>query len=366
VCLLAQTFNYLHGGGGHFWAYLNWALGLLSNGCEVIWMETVEADDATLEAGLAQLKGYLRPYGLDAGVALVAERRPELPRAVATACLPFEAGRAAELLINFRYGLAPERVAAFRRSALVDIDPGLLQHWIAQGQLELAHHDVYFTIGEHVSSPGIEWRRARPCVSLAEWPVVAAPPGAPFTTISHWYANEWVHDNRTGATFDNSKRAGFAPYLELPSRVRAPLELALCLDMDDSEAVGLRARGWRVTHAHRVASDPDAYQEYVRRSAGEFAAVKPSCLRFGNAWISDRTVCFLASGKPAIVEHTGPSDTLPERAGLWRFHDLDEAAEMVESVRGDYPRQARLARQLAEEQFDAAQVTRRVLEAALA
>ena len=84
-----------------------------------------------------------------------------------------------------------------------------------------------------------------------------------------------------------------------------------------------------------------------------------------NAWISDRTLCYLASGKPAVVQHTGKSRFLPDAAGLFRFRNLDEAAGALSAVESDYERHSRLARELAEE-FDARHVVARVLERALA
>ena len=84
-----------------------------------------------------------------------------------------------------------------------------------------------------------------------------------------------------------------------------------------------------------------------------------------NAWISDRTLCYLASGKPAVVQHTGPSRFLPDAAGLFRFHTPEEAAHCLESAAADYERHCRFARTLAEEHFDARRVVHRVLELAL-
>jgi hypothetical protein len=85
-----------------------------------------------------------------------------------------------------------------------------------------------------------------------------------------------------------------------------------------------------------------------------------------NAWVSDRTLCYLASGKPAVVQHTGPSRFLPDSAGLFRFHTPQEAARHLDSAAADYPRQCRQARALAEEFFDARQVAGRLLERAFA
>jgi hypothetical protein len=84
-----------------------------------------------------------------------------------------------------------------------------------------------------------------------------------------------------------------------------------------------------------------------------------------NAWVSDRTLCYLASGKPAIVQHTGNSRFLPDAEGLFRFSTIEEAAQQLETVAADYDRQSRLARSLAEQYFDARHVTSQLLEQAL-
>jgi hypothetical protein len=84
-----------------------------------------------------------------------------------------------------------------------------------------------------------------------------------------------------------------------------------------------------------------------------------------NAWISDRTLCYLASGKPAVVQHTGPSRFLPDADGLFRFRSLDEAAQALAAVEADYERHCRSARALAEQCFDGPRVVGRVLERAL-
>jgi hypothetical protein len=90
--------------------------------------------------------------------------------------------------------------------------------------------------------------------------------------------------------------------------------------------------------------------------------VKPSCVRLQNAWISDRTLCYLASGKPAVVQHTGESRFLPDSEGLFRFRDLEEAARCLEMAAEDYDHHCRLARALEEEHFDARKVVSRLME----
>jgi hypothetical protein len=373
ICLCANSIGYPQG-GGHRWVYLNWALGLCALGCEVTWLETIAAGTSAdrIRTDAAALRESLRPYGLADRVALCSDRGEPLPADLADGYLGIDAAAAADLLLNFRYSLDEGAVGRFRRSALVDIDPGLLQVWLSKGHIRLAAHDAYFTIGETVGRPGtpipdvgLDWRYTPPCVALEWWPMNASGPEAAFTTVSHWYANEWIEDG--GEVYANDKRTGFVPFLELPRRTAQPLELALCLGGDEAEERRmLEASGWRVRHAFDVASTPHDYQRYVQTSRGEFSCVKPSCVRLQNAWISDRTLCYLASGKPAVVQHTGPSRFLPDAAGLWRFRDLAGAAACLDAVAADYDRQSRQARALAEEYFDARSVAGRVLEQALA
>jgi glycosyltransferase involved in cell wall biosynthesis len=370
VCLAANTLSYPEG-GGHLWVYLNWALGLQALGCRVIWLETVEPDRPAVEvqALVASLKSRLQPYGLAEWVALCPALGCQLADGGTEGCLE---DPDADLLLNLQYGLHRDVVRRFRRSALIDIDPGLLQIWWSGGHIDVAEYDIYFTIGETVGRPGArfpdarrKWHYTPPCVALSAWPACPAPPGAPFTTVSHWYEDEWVEDE--DGYYRNDKRSGFEPFLDLPRYTAQPLELALCLaDDEDDDRRMLEERGWRVRHAYSVTSTPGDYQSYIQGSRGEFSCVKPSCVRLANAWVSDRSLCYLASGKPVVCEHTGPSRFLPDADGLFRFRNLADAARCLEAAAADYQRHSRQARALAEEFFDARKVAKRVLEKAMA
>jgi hypothetical protein len=355
--------------------YLNWALGSIALGYPVIWMEGVDLGSigsiSQLDFYVDSLKDRLQPYGLAGAVALWSWTGAPLPGRAA-GCLDLEAAATADLLLNFEYYAPQTLVDQFRRSALVDIDPGLLQSWVAAGQISLARHDLYFTIGETVGRPtgrapedGRTWHYTPPCVALDWWPVHPAPSDAPFTAVSHWDGDrEYMVDEH--GVYANSKKAGFLPFWELPRRTDLPLELALCLaESERGDREALREHGWRVRDAHAVAATPWEYQSYIQNSRGEFGWAKPSCNRLPNAWISDRTLCYLASGKPAVVQHTGTSRYLPDAAGLFRYRDLDEAARYLETAAADYDRQSHLARALAEEGFDARRVLGKVLERAL-
>jgi hypothetical protein len=367
VCLCASTISYPEG-GGHAWVYLNWALGLRAAGADVSWFEVVSSrmPEAMVPDRLEALRSRLSAFDLDRSLAVCLTDGSSVPDGAG-----LDVVTDADLLVNLQYGLPAVIVRRFRRSALIDIDPGLLQTWMCRGEVNVAPHDYYFTTGETVgrSGSGIpetghRWHYTAPVVALDAWPVTGSHPSAPFTTVSHWYADESMVDDQ-GQWYANSKRDGFLPFLDLPGHARQPLELAIPLD-DDGERRDLIRRGWRIRDALEASGTHDRYRAYVQHSRGEFSCVKPSCVRFQNAWISDRTLCYLASGKPAVVQHTGPSRFLPDREGVLRFRTLDEAAECLDLVAADYDRHARAARRLAEALFDAEAVARRLLGQALA
>lgn len=376
ICLNANTLAYPTG-GGHRWVYLNWALGLAANGCRVLWMEGAKPGwgAARTRELTAILKDQLRPYGLADSVALYSYFDKPLDEGAAEGCLDLEAAcAAADLLVEIAYGSPQKIVDCFKRSALIDIDPGILQLWVDAKQMQIARHDTYFTIGETIGQPGsnlpdvgLPWHYTPPCVSLEAWPVTPVADGAPFTTVSQWQGGDWiVHGSES---YSNQKRDGFLPYLDLPGITRQKLELALGLglsDHDEQERHALLDRGWRVRHADEVTATPWGYQTYIQSSAGEFSCCKPSCVKLQNAWISDRTICYLASGRPAVVQHTGRSRFLPDASGLFRFKTVEEAAKMLDHVADDYARESANARALAAEYFDAGKIAKKLLEISLA
>jgi hypothetical protein len=370
VCLAANALSYPKG-GGHMWVYLNWALGLRALGCRVIWLERIVRRPDEVRPRIVALKTNLERYGLAENLALCDSTGESLPESAAEGYVSMEEAVEADLFLNMRYGMPLEIVERFERSALVDIDPGLLQVWVSAGWINLARHDMYFTIGETVGTQaarfpdcGRRWHYTPPPVFLLAWQPTSADSHSPYTTVSHW-GESFMEYN--GETIGTGKKTGFLDYFELPQRTSAQLELALCLgDNADWERRPLERLGWKIQQAWDVCSTPEQYQAYIQRSRGEFSCAKPSCIQFNNAWISDRTLCYLASGKPAVVQHTGPSRFLPDADGLFRFRNLEEATAALSATESDYEKHSRSARELAEEHFDSQKVLSRVLERALA
>ncbi len=369
--------------GGHFWEYMQYAHGLRRVGCDVWWMERVTPSgdpahgvDEDLDTRVATFMERIAAFGMSDRVILYTDLASgeDGTRWTPLTLTPSETSRVirgADLLLNLDYRLDPEFLALFKRSALFDIDPGLLQFWVHHGQIALAPHDVYFTTGETVGTPqarfpdcGLPWVRVLPGVALDLWPYVSHSGGDAFTTISSWWGDEWITDGKDH--YENNKRVSFLEYWDVPRRSRQVLELALFLGPGDvADVQTLRSGGWRVRHSGEVARTPSSYQRYIHQSRGEFSCAKPSCMRFQNAWISDRTLCYLASGRPAVVQDTGPSAVLPSGEGLFRFSSVDEAVAALEEVNAAYEYHSRAARTLVEEHFDVRSVVTKILEAAL-
>ncbi len=367
-------------GGGHFWVYMQYALALRQLGCEVYWLEQFRrAGDAERDArAVATFFERMRRFGLEGHVLLYkigpgADAPIEYigaARATAEAAL-----RRADLVLNFHYGIDARMLVGARRTALVDIDPGLTQLWISNGEISLPRHDVYFTIGETVGTPGagfpdcgLRWVHIRPPVSLESWPFVDGSRDAAFTTVAGWWSGKWVRvvENGQEVLHNNCKRVAFLECLQLPGMTTQPLELALLLaDCDAEERRLLESHGWRVRDAQEVAGSPEAYQAYIQHSKGEWSCAKPYFVKLQNAWVSDRTACYLASGKPAVVQHTGASSYLPNGEGLFRFTTLEEAVAALEAVNRSYTRHCRAARDLAATYFDATQIVSGILDSAL-
>jgi hypothetical protein len=362
--------------GGHFWVYIQYAHALRRLGCDVYWLERVgsRGDKIPYDDKIAILQKRLRPFGLGRNLLIYEEPAEGAGRRFINVD-QHEAEtvmRRADLLLNFDYWMRPELVSMFRRAALVDIDPGLFQTWVHLGSMPLTPHDSYITTGETVGTPtasfpdgGVEWLRCGPAVALDLWAVKKQNVGERFTTVSSWWSSEWLGEK--GDYYDNSKRAAFLEFLELPRYTNQVLELALSLgDGHDADRKLLQEHGWVVRDTRDVAHSPSDYRRYIRNSMAEFSCAKASCRRLGNAWVSDRTLCYLASGKPAVVQDTGPSTRLPNGIGMIRFTTLDEAAAGIREVTSNYTRHARAARDIAETHFDAMSVVSGILDYALA
>jgi hypothetical protein len=234
----------------------------------------------------------------------------------------------------------------------------------------LKRHDTFFTFGENVGHE--ECRIPR---GLFDWaptrqPIVLdcfAPHQVPLsqrrpflTTVASWEPTE------SGPVVDGRAYTGksteFERFMSLPSRSALPLELAMSGKFPRDR---LEQNGWHVIDAYSVSRDPWDYRDYLARSFGEWSVAKNAYAASHSGWFSCRSACYLALGVPVVVQETGFSRVIPCGDGLFAFRTLDEAATAIEDVksRSLHHRDAAIA--IAREYFDSDRVLTQLLEVAL-
>jgi hypothetical protein len=229
-------------------------------------------------------------------------------------------------------------------------------------------HDEFVTYGENIGSPdcpvpplGPLRARTRQPVLLDLW-ASGGPTNPSFTTVCNWRQDGRDVDFQ-GETYYWSKHLEFLKFIDLPRRVRPPLELAMGLASLDSDVKPmLESHGWRLVDAHRFTTDPWPYRDYVRASTGEFTVAKDQNVRLRSGWFSERSACYLAAGRPVIAQDTAFGKFLPIGEGLFAFNTLDDILAAFEAVHCDYQRHSRAARQIAEEYFCAETVLAKLLD----
>jgi hypothetical protein len=140
------------------------------------------------------------------------------------------------------------------------------------------------------------------------------------------------------------------------------LEICLSIHPDECDRVALEQNGWRLVSPLRHAATPDAYRDYILGARGEFTVVKQGYAAGHTGWFSDRSACYLAAGRPVIVQDTGIGSYVPTGDGLLTFTDADSAADALDRVEHDYARHAAAAAAFAREYLDSDLVLTRLLQ----
>ena len=247
-----------------------------------------------------------------------------------------------------------DEYAAIPHTAFIDSDPAFTQLAIANGPDWYVdffrRFDTLFTFGSNIgtrASPvdtgDMRWHHTWQPITLDDWRPVARPRARRcLTTVMTWEIESF-------RDIGGNKNSEFGMIADLPQQVDIPLELAVNAPPPTLDE--LRARGWRVRDAFVVSRNIGAYRDYLASAAGEFSVAKSTYVRTRSGWFSDRTECFLALGRPAIVQETGWSAHVPAGEGLFAFRDADEARDAIEHLLADPRRHARAATELARAHF---------------
>ena len=361
-------------GGGHWMVRLQWMLGLRQLGHDALLLEL--ASTGCSNDDVAAFFAHLRRWGLDdaavvvrcqdaatedlRGAEYLGRGERETRQAIASA----------DFLWNDCGMLRGPMLELFRRRVFIDLDPGHLQISALEWDLGVERHEAHLTVGTAVRDPGcgmptlgVDWVPFLPPLHLNLWRSTDRPRlGAPVSSVTHWTWDELRLDGRRLST---SKREAYLRYLDLPGRLDVPLELAVHFHPEDrtGDPELLRLHGWRLVDPWADMADAEGYQRYIAGSLAELSCPKPVFRELRTGWFSDRSACYLASGRPVVAEDTGFSDHLPVGEGILTFTDVHEAAQRIQDVVERWDLHAAAARALAEEYFDGKRVLQQMIDA---
>jgi hypothetical protein len=256
-----------------------------------------------------------------------------------------------------------DEYASIPFSAFIDSDPAFTQLAIAQGVSWyvkfFSRFNTLFTFGRNIGTQrcGVptapfRWEHTWQPVIMDEWLPSPLLPKPCFTTVMTWKIESF-------GSIGGNKDQEFGKILDLPARTHVALELAI-----NGPQNYLREHGWRCRDAFAVSSTPHLYRDYLRNSRGEFSVAKHTYVSTNSGWFSDRTECYLACGRPAVVQDTGWSEHIPSGDGLFAFRSADAAKAALEAVDANYAHHSRAARELAQACFSAEVVLPDLLEKA--
>jgi hypothetical protein len=357
--------------GGATWAVLQYLLGLRRLGCEVQFVEPVPADTDRSSASVRYGTETMRRFGLEDRWTLVPEGGEPIGRSRERLR---ELARNADLLLSVSGMLTdPDLLEPIGVRAYLDLDPAFNQLWHAAEGVDMRFdaHTHFVSVADTIGTPGSpipdcgrEWLPTLPPVVLGEWPVADVAAGSALTTVGHWRSYGSIH---LGGVHYGQKVHSLRPLLDLPTRTGARFEVALAIHPDEvDDLAALEENGWTLLDPARVAATPDDYRDFVQRSWAEFGIAKLGYAVSNSGWFSDRSACYLASGRPVIAQDTGFGRRLPAGAGLFAFATADDVAAAVDELEHEYDRHREAARAIAVERLDSDRVLGSLVERLLA
>ena len=261
------------------------------------------------------------------------------------------------------------------RILYIESDPGVEQIKVDKGVKSTAdylwRHHALFTFGENVSTKnfpvptyGFEWLPTRQPIVIDLWKTShAQPQAAVFTSVANWSTTGLKDITWRGDKYLWSKSREFIRFVAAPKKSGETFELATNIE-DRRTRWKFERNDWRLISPLQLSVDYWLYRDYIRRSKGEFTVAKDQYVRLNTGWFSDRSACYLAAGRPVIIQETGFTKHYGGKAGLLSFRSLDEIVDAVKTINADYAKHSRAARALARDVFDAKKVLKSLLDRA--
>jgi hypothetical protein len=227
----------------------------------------------------------------------------------------------------------------------------------------------YYTFGLHVGQSDCEvptgqirWLPTVQPISLSHWQEKATPCdfSDAWTTVMNWasYSPKEFQGRLYG-----QKDMEFLKYMDLPSLSPERFVVAMGQGVGQNRPTQeLLRRGWTILEPDEILPDYESYRSFLINSKAEWSIAKHGYVAANTGWFSCRTACYLAAGRPAVVQETGWSRHLPEGEGVLSFRTLEEAADKIRRVSEDYSRHSAAARRFAKDHLDASKICNQLLE----
>lgn len=373
--ILAGSLAQRSGYGGHAWVFLQYLLGFRQLGWDVLFLDALPAESCVDEGGqrcdfvrsqnLRFFLDVMHHFGLETSFSLTCAGDVIGVRPVQV----LERVRQSVFLLNVMgFMTDPAILAAAPRRIFLDIDPGFGQMWRTLGLADIfAGHDDFVTVGLNVGAAdcvvptcGLSWITTPPPVVLEYWPASTGVSGNAFTSVVSW-RGPFGPIEYQGRTY-GLRVHEFRKFMSLPSRTGRLFEIAVDIDASDSRDIAyMDEHGWVRLDPRAVAGDVESYRRYIAGSRAELMIAKNLYVDTRGGWFSDRSACYLASGRPVLAQDTGFQNSFPTGQGLLSFSTLEQAAAGVVEIDENYPRHCRAARELAEAYFDSDKVLTRLL-----
>jgi hypothetical protein len=369
--------------GGAVWDYIQYPLGLRRLGHDVYYIEDTgnwpeyvpEGVAADGRYNIAHLERVMNEFGLGdrwAYLDPVSGNWFGMPTAKVD-----QVRRNADLLVSISCSAAMGADwSSIPVRAVIDSDPMFTQiqaqggSGFTQGSgglgESLRRYTHHFTFGECVGLPrcqipddGFDWQATRQPIVLDHWDSDPASESNPFSTVMNWTAGApLLWDGREWGQKDRE----FPLVESLPARFPANRFRLAVNAGPEFPRERIEASGWQVVEPDEIVPDWRSYRDFLRASAGEVSVAKHAYVQGGTGWFSCRTACYLAAGRPALVQDTGWSRVIPSGQGVLGFSSAAEAEENMKALIKDYGTHARRAREIAQQEFDSDRVLGSLLE----
>ncbi|MFZ5806100.1 MAG: hypothetical protein ACOY3I_02670 [Verrucomicrobiota bacterium] len=248
-----------------------------------------------------------------------------------------------------------------KHQMFIDGDPMFNQIGLQQDTSytkRLRAHDSHFTFGLKVGDAdclvpetGIQWKKTLQPICLDHWPFEQSAPDDVFTTVMNWASykpTEWNGKNY------GQKDLEFEKFIDLPLRTPQKFLIAMGQGVGSKRPTELlHQKGWSIIEPDEKIPDHHTYRDFLRKSKAEWSIAKHGYVAGKTGWFSCRSACYLALGRPVLIQDTGWTEKLPHGEGLLSFRTIEDCVKGIESINRNYEKHRKAARAFSEKHLDA-------------